>query len=98
MLNNPSWTNEQKRSGFDSLQRYVRNASRYDNAMHRALFKGLWRPGNKTTPDTTKDPDAKLPTTYEGIVRKAEAQMPPEEVPRRYLPAIGKPYTKILQY
>jgi len=98
ILNNPSWTHKQKRDGLDTLQRYIRNALRFNNAFYRDLYAGLWRPGHKTTPDTTKDPDATLPTTYEAIVRKAESAMPPEEVPRRYIPPIGKSHTKHSQY
>jgi len=81
------------------LQRYVRNALRYDNALYRDLYDGLWRPGHRTTPDTTKDPNTQLPKSYESMIQKAESEMPFEELERRYAPPSGKPYTKShLQY
>uniref|UniRef100_A0A6B2L395 Uncharacterized protein n=1 Tax=Arcella intermedia TaxID=1963864 RepID=A0A6B2L395_9EUKA len=99
ILNNPSFDEPTKRRGLDSLQRVIRNAARHDNAADRDLYTGIYKENrNRTTPDTTKDPDVNLPATYEEIIRKAESQMPPEELPRRYAEPLGKPYNKILQY
>jgi len=107
LQNNPSYSTSQKRHFVQTAVNAMKRAENLPAAERERLelvfawekdgeLPKFYRPG-RTPPDDYVDTSYVLPPTYEEMIAAAEADMPPEEIKRKYeLPA--QPYPKPAQY
>jgi len=102
LQNNPSFTNEQKRRMLKLTISGLKRAAAQPPAkvaMWESIFEEFTKrvPGQQSPPDEWFDEELTMPTSYEAIIAAAEAEIPQEELKRKYEPP-ASPYAKPIQY
>jgi len=102
LLKNPSYTDQQKRDALDYMIKVLDGAENqpkewYENKWQ--YYKGLATENPQhISPDYVKDPDFKVPQSYDELIESVEAEMTYEERAARFAPSAYKPKYSFLEY
>jgi len=104
LQNNPSFRNEQKRRMLKSTINRLKLAANQPPERVK-MWKRIYGefletriPSQKTPPDDWFEEELTMPTSYEAIIAAAEAELPQEEIKRKYDAGEETPYFKPIQY